>query len=152
MRGILAPPQKRGMTGDKVEAGMPRHTYRYVIVEADTRTLEMAVSLFTVYWGALFSLARFGVPVRTWANFMALDVFGSPFWCILFVAGGSFQAIAIHYRYPKWRRLAAAVTCALWCGCATAFAGNGGVSIVAAVAIAFAVFSAWIMWHRESAA
>lgn len=131
---------------------MPHRKFRYVIVEADTRTLEMAVSLFTFYWGAIFSLARIGFPVRAWANFMTVNVFGTPFWCFVFMAAGSFQVVAIYYRYPQWRRLAAMITCALWAGCAAAFAGEGAVSVVGAVAVAFVVFSGWIMWHRETAA
>ncbi len=130
---------------------MPHRTYRYVIVEADTRTAEMLVSLFTAYWGALFSLSKMGLPVRAWANFMTNNVFGSPFWCLLFLAGGTFQTIAIYYRYPRWRRVAAGITCALWTGCAAAFSGQG-VSIVGAVAVSFAIFSGWIMWHRETSA
>jgi hypothetical protein len=131
----------------QAEEAMPHRTYRYVIVDADTRTLELFVGAFTVWWGLLFSLWRVGVPVKAWATVITTPVFGSPLWTLFFIAGGFFQLTAIHYKYPAWRRAASTIAVGLWVGCAVTFVEAAGVSVIGSVAVAFAVASAWIMWH-----
>jgi hypothetical protein len=121
-------------------------------VEADTRPLELYIALKGVAWGLWYALSGAGLTVNAWPFLLAVRIGGWPLWCVLFLAAGTFQVLAIHYSYPRWRRHAAFVATSLWAGCAWAFVTTGVLSFAGYMAAVNALACVWILFHRHSVA
>jgi hypothetical protein len=90
-----------------------RQTWEYAIIEAETRPLELVLSMFSGVTGAWLILApRDAAPPSFWDGIDSH--WGMGFWAWWSLFNAVFQWVSVWYRYPQLRRWSACSASIYW--------------------------------------
>jgi hypothetical protein len=130
---------------------MPFKTLRYIIIEADTRPLELFLSGFSVVWGCWLTFGSIGVTVTTAQLVEAVSEAGGHFvWAGWALVNGIFQGVSLWKQYPKFRRWAATVSAIYWIFAAYCLLKYDARIFQGYMAAFFGTGQLWVVLHRNA--
>lgn len=130
---------------------MPFKTYRFVVLEADTRTSEMLLASFTLLWSAWLVEVSLGIsPTLPAFQSAILKYGGTFFWSGWGIINGIFQSTAVWWRYPLFRKWAACSAAILWIIEAWCLLQYDWRMLAGRIALFMAFWELWIVFHKSA--
>lgn len=129
---------------------MPWKTYCYVIIEADTRPLELFLGLFSFAWGVWMLGEAFSSPVVI-PLYRAIETHGGHFvWAGWSLFNGFFQAVCVWLKYPRFRRLSCSSSAIFWIFVVYCLANSDARLFTVYMSGLLAVGELWVVLHRTA--
>lgn len=131
------------------ENQMPLSRFKYTILEADTRPLEMFLGSFSIAWS--FGLLMLNKGAAAGAFWAAVALYGGQiFWSTWACLNGLSQLNAIWFEKFKFRRISASSSAIYWIMATHCLAIIQPTMLILVVTILFAVGELWIVLRRAA--